>query len=58
MRDILRVMEAEGQAVRVSDDPEIYTMRAYMDRAETMIRDHFRKEKILTHLFRSCMQAM
>lgn len=48
MRDILRVMEAEGQAVRVSDDPEIYTMKAYMDRAETVIRDHFRKEKVLT----------
>ena len=46
--DVLRVMTADGKAVRVSADAEIYTMKHFMDGAVERIREHFEKKELLT----------
>ena len=48
LRDVLRVMIREGLAVQVSMDADYYTMKHFMDEAEKIVRDYFRREKVLT----------
>ncbi|MBQ6376278.1 MAG: selenocysteine-specific translation elongation factor [Lachnospiraceae bacterium] len=46
--DVLRVMIAEGQAVRVGVELEMYTMKHFMDDARDKVLEHFKTEEILT----------
>ena len=46
--DVLRVMEAEDSIVRVAGEPEVYTMKHFMDEAEEKVRAHFRTDDVLT----------
>ena len=46
--DVLRVMMAEGKAVRVGIELEMYTMKHFMDDARDKIMEHFKTEEILT----------
>ena len=45
---MLRVMEAEDSIVRVAGEPEVYTMKHFMDEAEEKVRAHFRTDDVLT----------
>lgn len=46
--DVLRVLIGEGKIVRVTSEPELYTMKHLMDSAEVRVRKHFETEEILT----------
>ena len=46
--DVLRVMMAEGKAVRVGNELEMYTMKHFMDDAREKVLEHFRTQELLT----------
>ena len=46
--DVLRVMIDEGKAVKVGIELEMYTMKHFMDAAETKVKEHFKTNEIIT----------